>query len=147
MYLRQKKTVCAVLLLPFLLLAAGCPSFPTFTQKVAAENSHFAGAVITAHKDLDANGQPFVDDATERLLLEASKKVAQYDDAAADAYAAQNKAGALAQIDQALATIDGDVANGILGIKNPNKKIEIQAIVAGLRSLIITAKTYVQGAK
>lgn len=139
----------SVLLVPMLLITMGfgCGGFLKFTEKVAAENSHFANAVMIAHKDLDGNGQPFVDDATERLLLNASKKVAQFDDAATDAYAAQNKQGALAQIDQALATIDTDVANGIAGIKNPNKQVEIRAIVAGLRSLIVTAKAYVQGAK
>jgi hypothetical protein len=121
--------------------AFGCGGFLKFAEKVAIENTHFANSVIIAHKD------GFVDDAGERTLLTASKQVAKYDDAAVDAFAAQNKPGALAQIDQALATIDTDIANGIAGIKNPDKQLEIQAIVAGLRSLIITAKAYVQGAR
>lgn len=144
-----KRKSAIALLVPALLLtqAFACGGFIKFTEKVAAENAHFVQAVIIAHKDLDSNGQPFVDDATEQTLLTASKSIAKYDDAAVDAFANQNKVGALAQIDQALATLDSEVASGVAGIKNPQKKLEIQAIVAGLRSLIITAKAYVQGAR
>lgn len=134
------------ILVPLLLLtqAFGCGGFLKVTEKIAAENTHFANSVIIAHKDLDGGGKPFVDDETERILLTASKKIAQIDDAAAEMFANQNKQGALNQIDQALATIDADIANGILGIKNPDKRLKLQAIVASLRSLIITAKVYVQ---
>lgn len=131
----------AVLVVPMLFLA-GCKGFLEFTEKVAAENGHFANAVMITHLDTPE----YMDDATERKLLLASKAVAKYDDAAVDAYAAQNKLGALAQIDQALQTVDTDVASGIAGIKNDKKKLEIQAIVAALRSLLVTAKAYVQGA-
>lgn len=141
MFQRKFNASFIAFLVLVMLVSAGCPSFVKFTEKVAAENAHFVNAVIIAHKD------GFVDDATERTLLTASKGIAKYDDAAVDAYAAQNKPGALAQIDQALATVDGDLANGLLGIKNADKKLELQAIVAGVRSLLITAKAYVQGAK
>ena len=142
----KRKVATIAILLPLMLLtqAFGCGGFLKVTEKVAAENAHFANAVIVAHKDLDASGKPFVDDATEALLLNASKRIAGYDDAAAEMFVNNNKQGVLNQVDQALATIDTEVANGIAGIKNPDRKVRIQAIVAGLRSLIITAKTYVQ---
>lgn len=147
----RRRMAIAAIMIPLMILtqAFGCGGFLKVTEKIAAENAHFTNAVIIAHKDLDANGKPFVDDATETVLLTASKRIAQYDDAAAQMFVDQNKQGVLNQVDQALATVDTDIANGILGIKNPDRRLQLQAIVAGLRSLIITAKTYVvaQGGK
>lgn len=145
----RRKVAIAAIIIPIMILtqAFGCGGFLKMTEKVAAENAHFANAVMIAHKDVDASGKPFVDDATEVVLLTASKRIAQYDDAAAEAFANQNKQGTLNQVDQALATIDTDISNGILGVKNTDRRLQLQAIVASLRSLIITAKVYVQGGK
>lgn len=149
--LSRHRMAVAAIIIPLMILtqAFGCGGFLKVTEKIAAENAHFTNAVIIAHKDLDASGKPFVDDATETVLLTASKRIAQYDDAAAQMFVDQNKQGVLNQVDQALATVDTDIANGILGIKNSDRRLQLQAVVAGLRSLIITAKTYVvaQGGK
>ena len=122
-------------------VAAGCPKGAlVLLRDGAVTNQSFERAVTTAHHDLDANGQPFVDDATERTLLEISRKIAQADDSAVSLYEKNDKAGALVQVTNCITAIDDALGNGLLGVKNLSKKNEISALLLSLRGGLMTAK-------
>lgn len=105
-------------------------------RDAAASNLAFERAVTTAHKD------GAIDDATEQRLLIASRKVAVLDDAVVTAIEKQHdKKGAIANIDQGIATIDEAITSGIAEIKNPAKQTEFHAILLGLRGTLVTAKS------
>lgn len=88
-----------------------------------------------------ANHAGMVDDATEVKLLNVALLIAKEDDFAADAILHQGSAStALAHVDAALSDLDMLIANDLSGIKDPNKKTELQAILVGLRGTLVTAK-------
>ena len=118
------------------LLMVGCPANGplVFARDAALSNKAFAEAIIISHRD------GVVDDATERELLEYSKKFAQADDLAVSALQAGNKAGALVQINVALDTLDAALSKGLLGVKNQQKQVEFKAILLALRSTVVAAK-------
>jgi hypothetical protein len=138
---RKHRAALVALVLLIAIYSAGCPKGALVLIKDAANaNLQFERAVRQAHTDLDANGQPFVDDDTERTLLTVSKKFAQLDDKAVDLYMAGDKAGVLVQLDALVALVDDTVTNGLAGIKNPAKQTVIHSILLGLRGTFMTAK-------
>lgn len=118
------------------LFIAGCPQHGplVLARDAALSNKAFADAVIISHRD------GVVDDNTERELLGYSRKIAQYDDAAVTAINSANKTGAIAAIDQAIATLDDAVTSGLAGVKNEAKKTSFHAILLALRGTLTTAK-------
>jgi len=132
-----------VLLFPLLLFISGCPSSEksmlTIAKDAAQTNLSFERGVTTVHKDTPE----YCDDGCERTLLESSRKIAQLDDAAVNAIVKTHDAtGAIAKINEAIAAVDDANTNGLLAIKNENKKNALSAILLALRGSLVTAKAF-----
>lgn len=136
------KVVCEVVLLGTVgLVFAGCPKGALVLSKdVAATNLAFERGVTIVHRDTP----DYCDNACETYFLSVSKKIAQGDDAVVTLLQKNDKQGALAQIDNVIASIDDAMNSGLLGVKNDAKRAEWHGILLGIRGSFITAKALLQ---
>lgn len=132
----MKNLAIAVVLIAAVTIA-GCTYHDALVlaKDAASDNQAFAEGTIKAHAD------GFVDDTTERRLLDVSNRIAKDDDAVVTALTGhKDVTGALAHLDLGIAEIDDAIQNGLAFIKNDGKKAEIHALLLALRGTLVTAK-------
>ena len=85
-----------------------------------------------------------IDDATHLAIQRYFLQVAQAGKAVDAAILAGNKAGILAALDSAAASIGTLLTQGVGNVKDPTTKAEIQTAVLLAQSIISSAKAFVQ---
>jgi len=148
--MRKNRSVIGLLVLAAFVScsAFSCSQQKTAQQvlnKVAVTNQAFERGVRAAHHDLDASGNPFVDDNLERSLLDISRKVAVAGNEASTAFLAGDNATTLERINLSIALIDDANTNRLLGINDPKKREELSALLLAVRGLFTTAKGFIPG--
>lgn len=105
-------------------------------NKVAVADKAFTDSVITLHTSGDLT------DDQERQFLGWSRRIAETGNAASAAFLAGDNATALAQINLGIGVVDDALNNGLLGIKNPDKRTAVNATLLTLRGLFTTAASF-----
>ncbi len=134
--MHRKRKIIALIAVALLLTACTYKQALVLARDAAVSNAAFEQALVVARND------GFIPDNTEYAnLLKASKRIAQLDDAAVNAIMNQHdKVGAIAQIDQAIATLDDLTTSGLAAIKNHDRQTAIHAILLAVRGTLISAK-------
>ena len=115
------------------------------TQKVATVERDFAATVQAAQSaEIAAHQAGKIDDETHKSIQTYFLQVAQAGKAVDAAILAGNKAGILAALDSAAASIGTLLNDGVGNIHDPTVKAEIQTAVLLAQSIISSAKAFVQ---
>lgn len=131
---RKLAFIALVLLISIASVACERKDALVFLRDVAVTNQKFQQALTTAR----AEGFVAQDDYV--AMQRAIKQIALYDDAAVS-FAEQGKnKNALEQADLAIAEVDRLMSEGLLGVKNENKRLALQAILLTLRGTMVSAK-------
>ena len=141
--MKRKHAVPFAIVLCLMLGAWTCNQ--STTQKVATVERDFAAAVQAAQAtEIAAHQAGKIDDATHLAIQRYFLQVAQAGKAVDAAILAGNKAGILAALDSAAASIGTLLTQGVGNVKDPTVKAEIQTAVLLAQSIISSAKAFVQ---
>ena len=143
------------LTLALVILAGGWSCSSSGVQRAATANKDFVNAVAAAqqveiqfHNPCTSPGVPpgcgEIDDTLHIAFQRDFKALAQCSDQAAQAFAANNSAGAKTALMACSTSIQGLITNNAAGIKNPNSKATLTALLLAIQTSINTALAFLQ---
>lgn len=140
--MRNRKVL---LLLPLVLMLMGLKACEDWREKSAIVMRDFAQALESAQNaEIDAYRANYVSRPDHEQFQAKVLTLATYGKAANDAIGRGNRRDALMQIDLALGDLDSLQSKGLLGVKNPQSKAAISALLLAVRTVLTGAKVQIQ---
>lgn len=122
-----------ILVLPLLLLLVACND--KFRQAAQAVNDYSIALSAFQEAEITAHSQGFVDDATHKSIQGAVVKLGQGGQALSTAIrTTKSTPGTVAAVNAALDASNTLINDGLAGVKNPQTKASLTALVLGLRA-------------
>lgn len=138
----RRAQVALLLVLCIGLMGQGCDNW---REKAAIFMRDYATTLeAVQNAEIDAHRANYVSDVDHQVLQNYVLKLAVYGKEANDAIGRGNRQGAIVQIDLALADLDRLQKQGLLGVKNPESKAAISALVLSVRGVLTGAKVQLQ---
>ena len=133
----HNRKVMLVLPMLFLLLGAACED-DKFKRASLAVNDFTIGLQAFQEAEIAARNAGFVDAPTHIKIQESVAKAAQASMVMTEAIRnTRNSPGAVGGIKAALDSTQSLLDTGLAGVKNPQTKAQLQALVLGIRSPLL----------
>ena len=133
----RNRKMLAVPLLALILMGAACED-DKFRRASLAVNDFTIGLQAFQEAEIAAHNQGYVDHPTHRVIQEAVAKAAQASLVMTQAIRnTRNSPGAIGGIKAALDATQSLLDTGLAGVKNPQTKSQLQALVLGIRSPLL----------
>lgn len=133
----RNRKLLAVPLLALILMGAACED-DKFKRASLAVNDFTIGLQAFQEAEIAAHNSGYVDHPTHRAIQESVAKAAQASLVMTEAIRnTRNSPGAVGGIQAALSATSTLLDTGLAGVKNPQTKAQLQALVLGIRSPLL----------